>query len=337
MTQKYISYNLSKLSVLFFLVLIPSISVFSQTKRVKVNEDYIKKYKNIAINNMSQYKIPASITLAQGLMESGAGQSVFTKKSNNHFGIKCHKDWTGGKVYHDDDARNECFRKYKKPEDSFRDHAEFLSGKPRYSSLFKLKITDYKGWAKGLQKAGYATDKSYANKLIKLIEDYELHQYDKAKTTGKYDDRQSAQNNSKQPPTTDKEIFIPNPSSKPSSTGNKVIKNRHTPYRTHNLVYVIAKDGDTYEDIAYEFDFSAKDLYEYNEVPSNYPLKNGDYIYFQKKKNKADKPYYEHVVKTGESMHKISQLYGIKVKNLYKMNKKGYEYVPTKGDVLKLR
>ena len=335
MPQKYISINIFKLIVLFFLVSIPFISISSQTKRVKVNEDYIKKYKNIAISNMKEYRIPASITLAQGLMESGAGQSAFTKKSNNHFGIKCHKDWTGGKVYHDDDARNECFRKYKRPEDSFRDHAEFLSGKSRYSSLFKLKITDYKGWAKGLQKAGYATDKSYANKLIKLIEDYELHQYDSSKTSNKTEKESSWQETQKSA-NNGKEIFIPNtPSS--SNTSNKYIKNRHTPYKTHNLVYVIATNNDSYEDIAYEFNFDPKDLYEYNEVPSNYPLKKGDYVYFQKKKSKADKPNYEHVVKNGESMHSISQFYGIRVKNLYKMNKKDYEYVPTKGDVLKLR
>lgn len=336
MTLKYKFIGFFKFTILILLIFIPFVSLFSQTKRVKINEDYIKRYKIAAINNMILYKIPASITLAQGIMESGAGQSVFTKKSNNHFGIKCHNDWTGAKIYHDDDSEKECFRKYKKPEDSFKDHAKFLSGKSRYSSLFKLKTTDYKGWARGLQKAGYATDKSYANKLIKLIEDYELYQYDKVSIT-KVKDKQLSKdtNNSIVPINKNKKIIISNTQSPKPINGYS--KNCHVPYKTYNLVYVIAVNGDSYEDIADEYNFKANDLYKFNEVPRNYPLQKGDFVYFQKKKNKAEKPNYEHVVKTGESMYSISQLYGIKVKNLYKMNKKDYEYVPTKGDVLKLR
>ena len=133
----------------------------------------------MAVEQMKQYRIPASITLAQGLLESGAGRSELARKSNNHFGIKCHSDWRGGRVYHDDDLRGECFRKYKNAEQSYEDHAKFLTERPRYASLFKLKVTDYKGWAKGLQRCGYATDRAYANRLIKLIEDYDLYRYDR--------------------------------------------------------------------------------------------------------------------------------------------------------------
>lgn len=139
---------------------------------------YIAKYSSIAMDEMRKYKIPASITLAQGVLESRSGQSGLTKKSNNHFGIKCHKGWNGGKTYHDDDAKGECFRVYKHPEKSFRDHSLFLAERTRYSDLFELKITDYKGWAKGLKKAGYATDKAYPQKLISIIEKYELYDYD---------------------------------------------------------------------------------------------------------------------------------------------------------------
>ena len=143
------------------------------------SEDYIRTYHRIAIDEMHAYGIPASITLAQGILESGNGNSVLSKKSRNHFGIKCHKGWTGRKVYHDDDEKGECFRKYKYVQSSYEDHSKFLSGRRRYASLFKLRKSDYKGWAKGLKKAGYATDKKYPKKLIKIIEDYKLYEFDK--------------------------------------------------------------------------------------------------------------------------------------------------------------
>ncbi len=280
---------------------------FSQ-KRYKLYEDYIRKYSPIAISHMHKHKIPASITLAQGLLESGAGQSELTRRSNNHFGIKCHRDWKGGRVYAKDDSPNDCFRKYNRAEDSFEDHSQFLVRGSRYSALFRLSPTNYKGWARGLQKSGYATDRAYANKLIKLIEDYELYRFD----TGKY-----------------RESGIVNASSSQNW--------KHQPYKTHGLVYVLAVEGDTYEGIAAEFNFKSKDILKYNEVPKGFPLNAGDIVYFQKKKSRADKPYFDHVVQIGESMHGISQKYGLKVKNLYKMNKKDYEYVPEEGDVLKLR
>ena len=145
----------------------------------KYTLQYIKKYASLAVLEMHKYKIPASITLAQGVLESGNGRSKLASKSNNHFGIKCHTGWKGGRVYHDDDEKGECFRKYKYVESSFKDHSKFLSGRRRYASLFKLRKSDYKGWAKGLKKAGYATDKKYPKKLIKIIEDYKLYEFDK--------------------------------------------------------------------------------------------------------------------------------------------------------------
>lgn len=139
---------------------------------------YISKYSDMAVDQMKTYGIPASITLAQGLLESDAGRSSLATKCNNHFGIKCHSDWTGRKMYHDDDARQECFRCYKDAEESYRDHSLFLVKGSRYQSLFKLGPTDYKGWAKGLKAAGYATSPTYADKLIELIERYGLDAYD---------------------------------------------------------------------------------------------------------------------------------------------------------------
>lgn len=298
------------LSVFVIILLLPFGTINAQ-KRSKVYEDYIDKYKDLAINHMKKYKIPASITLSQGLLESGAGRGSLTVKSNNHFGIKCHSDWKGESVIYADDRPDDCFRKYKKAEDSFDDHSRFLTEKSRYRALFQLDVTDYKGWARGLQKAGYATDKAYANKLIKLIEDYELYLYDR-KGAGKKLKRE------------EEKIVAP-------------LLYRHTPYKTHGLVYIIAQSDDTFEAIAREFGFKAKDLYKWNEVPENFPLQKGDLVYFQKKKKKADKPYYEHQVIVGESMYSISQLYGIRVKELYKMNKKDLEYVPVEGDILRLR
>nr|WP_245832425.1 glucosaminidase domain-containing protein [Massilibacteroides vaginae] len=271
--------------------------------------NYIDKYNSIAVKHQAKYGIPASITLAQGILESGAGQSQLARKSNNHFGIKCHNDWTGARAYHDDDFRGECFRKYRKVEDSYDDHALFLTGRPRYANLFKLNVKDYKGWARGLQKSGYATDKAYANKLIKMIEDYELYKFDSNKGR--------------------KNTSVSVPSSKAIS--------KRAVYKTHGLIYVYANANDSFEDVARDLGFKPKDLQKYNEVPVDFPLQKGDVIYLQKKKKKADKPYYDHVVQIGESMHSIAQKYGIRIKNLYKMNKKNDDYVPEEGDVLKLR
>ena len=273
-------------------------------------QKYIKTYGTLAIKQQTQYKIPASITLAQGLLESGAGQSDLARRSNNHFGIKCH-EWKGARVYHDDDLRGECFRKYSTVEQSYTDHSKFLAERPRYASLFKLRITDYKGWAKGLQKCGYATDRAYANKLIKVIEDYELYRYDRMKVVKK---------------TTKRTITQP----KPAQPAYQV-------YRTHGLIYVYAQENDSFDHIAANLGFSPRKLRKYNEVPEDFPLEKGDIIYLEKKKKKADKPYSQHVVQVGESMHDIAQKYGIQIKSLYKMNKKSADYIPMEGDVLKLR
>ncbi len=301
----YISRASVVFSALFF-----SVALFGQT-RIKAYENYIERYSNIAVEHMQKYRIPASITLAQGLLESGAGMSDLARYSNNHFGIKCHRDWDGPAVYAPDDGPNDCFRKYRAVEDSYQDHAEFLAYGSRYKALFDLSIRDYKGWARGLQTTGYATDKAYANKLIKLIEDYELYRFD------------------------DKNYHKNHKGEDKSLTGNEGWK--HQPYKTHGLVYIIAMEGDTYASIAKEFGFKEKDLLKYNEVPKDFPLNEGDIVYFQKKKTRADIPYFQHEVQVGESMHSISQKYGIRLRNLYRLNKKSYSYVPEEGDVLKLR
>lgn len=295
--------------IICLLVFITTLAEAATQRKIPSYEKYIKTYSDLAVQHQKKYKIPASITLAQGLLESGAGQSSLARKSNNHFGIKCHSDWRGGRVYHNDDLRGECFRKYKRVEDSYEDHAKFLQ-RSRYDRLFQLKITDYKGWARGLQKCGYATDRAYANKLIKVIEDYELYRYDSGKVQKL---------------------------SRRERENQKFPKLNYTIFRTFGLLYVYAKENDSFDQIARNLDFKVKDLKKFNEVPEDFPLQKGDIVYLEKKKKKADKPNYDHVVQIGESMHSIAQKYGIQIKSLYKMNKKDKDYIPEEGEVLKLR
>lgn len=289
-------------------------------RKIASYEKYIKQYSNLAIQHDKKYNIPASITLAQAILESGAGQARLAKEANNHFGIKCHADWKGGRIYHDDDKRNECFRKYKNVSESYDDHSTFLAQHSRYSRLFKLDKKDYRGWAKGLQDCGYATDRGYANKLINIIETYQLYQYDQGGKSGKT-------------PTTSGQKT---PTKKPGKQNAAETLSRDV-YKTHGLIYVLARANDSLEDIAKDMNFKAKKLAQYNEMPVNYPLRKGDIVYLEKKKKKTNKPYYNHKVQVGESMHSISQRYGVQMKQLYKINQKDADYVPTEGDMLKLR
>ncbi|MDR1562024.1 MAG: glucosaminidase domain-containing protein [Dysgonamonadaceae bacterium] len=291
--RKYI-----QLSIIVICIALP---VKAQQKQADYVQ-YITKYAPLAVKHMSEHHIPASITLAQGLLESGAGKSTLARDANNHFGIKCASDWKGKRIYHDDDRAGECFRKYNRPEDSYNDHSLFLTRRPRYAGLFTLNTNDYKGWAVGLQKAGYATDPTYASKLIKIIETYELYAYD-SKKRGKLSTK---------------------------------FKFKRQIYISQGLLYVEVKTGDTWESIASELGFRRNSLLKYNEAPKNFPLKYGDVIYLQPKNKRAEKRT-AYTVKAGDSMHRISQKFGIKVKYLYRMNRKNRNYIPSEGDVLKLR
>lgn len=202
---------------------------------------YIREYAPIAVLEMVEYKIPASITLAQGILESGNGRSQLALKSKNHFGIKCHRGWKGERVYHDDDAKGECFRKYKYVQTSYKDHSKFLSGRKRYASLFKLRKTDYKGWARGLKKAGYATDRKYPKKLIKIIEDYKLYEFDKLKKKDVARFVKDERKKTKKEPKLKKQI----------------------PY------YYQVKKGDTLYSISRKFNISVAKIKEMNGLKSN--------------------------------------------------------------------
>ena len=302
MFAEIVRHTMKKLK-LFLILIISCLTLQAQTRN-KQYENYIKKYRELAVEEMKKYHIPASITLAQGLLESGAGQSTLARKSNNHFGIKCGSDWRGKTVSHDDDARGECFRAYKHPKDSYEDHSKFLAGRSRYASLFKLKITDYKGWARGLKKAGYATNPRYADQLIGIIELYELHKYDE-KNYLKWIKKN------------------PNP---------------HQTYIANDLLYIVVRAGDSWKSISKEFDISQKKLRKYNDLYKGYALQVGDILYLEKKNKKADKEHIVHVLRAGESMYSVSQKYGIRLKNLYKMNKMDADDpAPEVGTILRLR
>ena len=300
--------------ILFSLLISFPFLLMAQSQRQK-RLDYIDKYKDYAIESMKDYKIPASITLSQGILESGAGQSTLATKGNNHFGIKCGRNWKGRKSYHDDDARGECFRNYRSAKESYDDHSRFLANGPRYAFLFDLEITDYKGWARGLKKAGYATDPSYANRLISIIEEYELYKFDSDESRSWFRVRKSKAAYEKE---------------------NAPIQ-KHQVYLSNDLAYVVARSGDSFDLLAKEFKISAKKLIKYNDLHKGYTLTVGDIVYLRSKKNKAAKQYKVYTVQGGDSMHSISQKFGIKLKRLYKMNRKDLDYIPEVGDPLRLR
>jgi hypothetical protein len=313
---------------LFFNSFLLAVTIFAVQGQKKVTknpdyEQYIEKYKLLAIRQQHEYKIPASITLAQGLLESDAGKSRLALVGNNHFGIKCKAEWLNGRMYHDDDEKNECFRTYKTVEESYTDHSLFLAKRKYYVSLFDLDIYDYKGWAHGLQKCGYATDKSYGSKLVGLIEAYGLHKYDKARIVEKapvIDDIYEIK------------IHTPGVGKRPA-----VVNWRRRILETNGIHYIEAQENDSYEFVAYDTRMKLKRLLKYNDAIKEHKLKAGDRIYLQGKRRYAAKGTHTHVVKNGESLHAIAQLYGMKLQSLYKLNKLKDSYIPKAGDTLKVR
>lgn len=308
--------NISRMryALLTLVVLILSVThVSAQIKWNSAYQAYIDQYKDLAIEQMLKYNIPASITLSQGLLESGAGRSWLTKSSNNHFGIKCH-GWTGRRVFHDDDERGECFRAYDNPRQSFEDHSRFLATQSRYAQLFNYSRTDYKSWARGLKHCGYATNPQYASKLIQIIELYNLNQYDKAKKFDQFMVKHSTEDGV-------------------APDGNfHVIKAYNKNY------YVIARKGDSFQSLSKELCIGKRKLAKYNERSYKEELAAGDVIYLKKKRKKATKENknHPHIVQNGESMYLISQKYGIRLSSLYKKNHLSPDYQIKVGDKLRV-
>lgn len=282
--------------VLSFIMLISFSEISSQNLTRK---QYITKYSSLAVKQMRQYKIPASITLAQGILESNNGNSKLALKANNHFGIKCH-GWEGKKIFEDDDKKNECFRKYKSPLESFKDHSLFLNKYSRYAFLFDYKITDYKSWARGLKKAGYATNKKYPELLIKIIEDNKLNIYD------------------------DKDVEI-----------EFISEIRNIYMHPNRIKYVKSENQDTYMTIAKNLKIKLWQLQKYNDSKETNILAEGTIVFIQPKRKKGKVKI--HTYNKNESLISISQFYGVKLKSLKKRNdlilKKGLN----NGDKLRLR
>jgi len=277
---------------------------------------YIDQYHKIAEKQQREHGIPASITLAQGLLESGAGQSYLSKSSNNHFGIKC-SDWKGEKIYYNDDTKDECFRKYNQVLDSYEDHSAFLKSRPRYASLFELKSTDYEGWAFGLKKAGYATDPTYAYKLISIVENYSLHKFDLEQAYANNSNESTVETKPKNPKRIEEENT--------NYIGTIKSSLNHEIKRVNGVLFVTANAGDTFSSIADEFNIGEARLRRYNDVDLNSRLKDGDRVFVSIKKNKAESGYLNHKIVEGESMRSISQDYAIKVVELYKLNNMPFE------------
>ncbi|MBK7129735.1 MAG: glucosaminidase domain-containing protein [Crocinitomicaceae bacterium] len=293
-------------------LLISALSVKAEYQN-HTTEDYIEMWKSTAIEQMHQYNIPASITLAQGILESGNGNSKLARHANNHFGIKCHENWSGGTFYQDDDEANECFRSYSQANESYLDHSEFLKNRPRYSNLFTLSVTDYKGWAHGLKSAGYATNPKYASLLIELIEKYDLDQYDLIPKPEKKEDLVAV---SEEPVTTIDEVETPVSAEEISlsETGHKVYQNHK---RVH---YIVVQKGDTYYRIAEEFNLGMWQLYKYNELGQRDVLREGEIIYLSPKSSRAGKGNNVHVCERDMSLREVSQLVGIKLDKLLEYN-----------------
>lgn len=289
-------------------------------------EQYIEMYKHIAMEEMRRHGIPASIKLAQGILESGFGNSDLAVIGNNHFGIKCH-GWQGRTFYKDDDEINECFRAYDDPIQSFRDHSEFLTGRERYSNLFKLDITDYRGWARGLRRAGYATNPRYPELLIGIIERNSLYEFDR-QVVGTLARRNPSAISSRPPRNTGQQGSA-QPNQSPSTSAVREV------HQNNRIRYVYAKAGDTPESIAEEMGMWAREIYRYNEMERTGTLQPGQIVYLQPKRRRGSEQY--HFAKSGETMYEISQQYGIRLNSLYRRNNMEEGQEPTTGQRIYLR
>ncbi len=280
--------------------------------------EYLQLYKDIAIEHMEKYGIPASIKMAQGMLESDNGNSRLAVEGNNHFGIKCKSDWTGETITHDDDALGECFRRYASARESWYDHSEFLDKGQRYQFLFDLDPTDYKGWAEGLSKAGYATNPRYPEMLIKIIEDNELYLLDQGKQVpiGDIIAREEVRKS-----VPDDELLT----TEQVDVDNYVISmynhNGYEIYSNNGSRFIVAREGDDLAKISWLFGIPEKKLRRYNDLTPLQNISAGNMVYIQPKNTRSDSGVIMHTVKAGDTLHSLSQQFGIKMKSLAGMNK----------------
>ena len=318
---KTMKISLNRILLLF--VMLSSLGLFAQNN---TPEQYIEKYKLIAIQNRFDYNIPASITLAQGLLESAYGNSKLAVEANNHFGIKCHNDWTGKRIYKDDDTKDECFRVYDNVAESYRDHALFLTGKSRYEFLFSYKITDYHAWAKGLQQAGYATNPKYPERLTDLIERYDLGQFDRMSKKD-YEKLLASSGQIAVVVIPDTTVIITG--GLPDNASNINI------FYINRAKCVIVQPGETLVQIAIKVNSTPNRIYKYNDLAKGSVIKAGMILFIQPKRSKGDVKF--HSVEKGETLWQISQKHGIKMKHLLKKNQLTEDSKIKAGDKLYLK
>jgi len=329
-------------AIILLLLLSCAAAPAAAQKRVRMTrEEYIDRYKRIAVAHMERYGIPASITLAQGILESDCGNSPLSLSSNNHFGIKCKKNWTGERVYHDDDERGECFRKYPSVEASYADHAEFLDSQSRYDPLFAYSPTDYEHWARGLKAAGYATAPDYADRLIRIIEESRLYLLDRDDGLRLYASQTCGGDG------TAESWFSDHSTVGSLSDADRIdpdayrvtinARRGYDIYRANGLFYVTAKEGDTYESIGEIFRLSARNLRRFNDRRPGCEPAKGEAVFIRRKRKQWDGNMQYHIVAEGETLHSVSQSYGIRLRSLAKMNGLKTSSAVSKGDCLRLK
>ena len=316
-----------------YLILLLALPVALTAQRI-TPEEYIQTYKDIAMREMRDHKIPASITLAQGLLESGAGNSALAREAKNHFGIKCHKGWEGDTYIMDDDEKNECFRKYDNAEESFVDHSLFLTTRSRYAALFDLDITDYEGWARGLKAAGYATNPKYAQLLIDRIKLYDLAKYDEIALGERSDDNQLPDIE----PEDELLELAYSPDNRSAFELVDMTADKRFIYENNGVRFVFAKEGETPERLAKEFGVKYQRFCEYNLLrhPDEMVFHSGDVVYLEKLRNKNWKAK-KHVVGEGETLRDIALRFAVNPEKILKKNGLAKDARVSKGQVLWLR
>ena len=329
--------------VLIALALILGLSVSAQRQAGTPQERYVSRYATIAVNEMYRSGVPASITLAQGIIESRSGQSTLAVEGNNHFGIKCHNSWKGRTMLADDDRKNECFRVYDSAEESFRDHSDFLRYRDRYKFLFDFETTDYKSWAYGLKQAGYATDPSYATKLIQCVEDYDLTRFDRMTV-----DEALAEGGAEAETPLGRDEVEGIPDSPLKIEAGEIFVGKageqyrfslsRTLYSRNGVPFIYAVEGETYASIAKSNHLLLKEILRYNDIPGGGELHAGDVVYLEPKKSKTVRGLDKYIVgEEGESFHAICQRFAVKEKAIRKLNALPVSYEPKEGDEILLR
>ena len=317
--------NFSKNAILLAGILLTAFgSLRAQVRQTR--EEYIDRYKSIAVAHMERYGIPASITMAQGILESDCGNSLLSMKSNNHFGIKCKRNWTGDKVYHDDDAKGECFRSYPTVEASYQDHAEFLDTQPRYDSLFAYASDDYRSWARGLKAAGYATAPDYAQRLVRIIEESQLYLLDRPDGERLYAQRYGLSRDPEEWFSSQSSVEeLARTEGAVDPDNYRVTINAHNGYNvyaTNGVHYVLAKEGDTFENIGKKFRISARNLRKFNDLKDKkaQPMTH-EVVYIERKKKRWEGNAHTHTCRQGETAYAVGQSYAIRTRSIEKLNK----------------